>query len=144
MSLYWQHQLRCYVENGGGAHCYRKELWRKWKRLSLSKNQQLHIQATYVQLCYFFSVQYLVYLTSVSFVSQSWKWIVDLFETQICWKNKHLFNLEFSDSFSLQTSYGNIKICMEFDCHQSILRSLLWLHFSCYRSRLDKWGELTW
>ena len=24
--VYWQHQLRCYVENGGGAHCYRKEL----------------------------------------------------------------------------------------------------------------------
>ena len=25
---YWQHQLRCYVENGGNAHCYRKELTR--------------------------------------------------------------------------------------------------------------------
>ena len=24
--LYWQHQLRCYVENGGNAHSYRKEL----------------------------------------------------------------------------------------------------------------------
>ena len=24
--LYWQNQLRCYVENGGNAHCYRKEM----------------------------------------------------------------------------------------------------------------------
>ena len=24
--IYWQNQLRCYVENGGNAHCYRKEL----------------------------------------------------------------------------------------------------------------------
>ena len=23
---YWQHQLRCYVENGGNAHCRRKEI----------------------------------------------------------------------------------------------------------------------
>ena len=23
--VYWQNQLRCYVENGGGGHCYRKE-----------------------------------------------------------------------------------------------------------------------
>jgi hypothetical protein len=23
--LYWQNQLRCFVENGGNAHCYRKE-----------------------------------------------------------------------------------------------------------------------
>ena len=23
---YWQHQLRCYVENGGNGHCYRKEV----------------------------------------------------------------------------------------------------------------------
>ena len=23
--LFWQNQLRCYVEHGGGAHCYRKE-----------------------------------------------------------------------------------------------------------------------
>ena len=23
---YWQNQLRCYVENEGRAHCYRKEL----------------------------------------------------------------------------------------------------------------------
>ena len=23
--LYWQSQLRCFVENGGGAHCYRKD-----------------------------------------------------------------------------------------------------------------------
>ena len=22
---YWQNQLRCYVENEGGGHCYRKE-----------------------------------------------------------------------------------------------------------------------
>ena len=26
--LYWQHQLRCYVENGGKAHCFRKEITR--------------------------------------------------------------------------------------------------------------------
>ena len=25
---YWQHQLRCYVENGGRAHCFRKEITR--------------------------------------------------------------------------------------------------------------------
>ena len=25
---YWQHQLRCYVENGGDSHCYRKEITR--------------------------------------------------------------------------------------------------------------------
>ena len=25
---FWQHQLRCYVENGGRAHCYRKEITR--------------------------------------------------------------------------------------------------------------------
>ena len=25
---YWQHQLRWYVENGGNAHCYRKEITR--------------------------------------------------------------------------------------------------------------------
>ena len=24
--LYWQNQLRCFVENGGNAHCYRKEM----------------------------------------------------------------------------------------------------------------------
>ena len=23
--LYWAHQLRCFVENGGLAHCYKKE-----------------------------------------------------------------------------------------------------------------------
>ena len=23
--IYWQHQMRCYVQNGGGGHCYRKE-----------------------------------------------------------------------------------------------------------------------
>ena len=23
--LYWQHQLRCYIENGGNAHCRRKD-----------------------------------------------------------------------------------------------------------------------
>ena len=23
--VYWQHQLRCFVENGGNGHCYRKE-----------------------------------------------------------------------------------------------------------------------
>ena len=23
--LYWAHQLRCFVENGGRAHCYKKE-----------------------------------------------------------------------------------------------------------------------
>ena len=23
--IYWQNQLRCYVQNGGNAHCYRKE-----------------------------------------------------------------------------------------------------------------------
>ena len=26
--VYWQHQLRCFVENGGKAHCYRKEVTR--------------------------------------------------------------------------------------------------------------------
>ena len=25
---YWQHQMRCYVENVGKAHCYRKEVTR--------------------------------------------------------------------------------------------------------------------
>ena len=25
--LYWQHQLRAYVQNGGKAHCYRKDIW---------------------------------------------------------------------------------------------------------------------
>ena len=25
--LYWQHQLRCYIENGGNAHCRRKDFW---------------------------------------------------------------------------------------------------------------------
>ena len=24
--VYWQHQLRVYIENGGRAHCYRKEV----------------------------------------------------------------------------------------------------------------------
>jgi hypothetical protein len=24
--VYWQHQLRCYVENGANGHCYRKEV----------------------------------------------------------------------------------------------------------------------
>ena len=24
--LYWQNQLRCSVENGGNAHCYRKKM----------------------------------------------------------------------------------------------------------------------
>ena len=24
---FWQHQLRCYVENGGHAHCYRKDMF---------------------------------------------------------------------------------------------------------------------
>ena len=24
--VYWQHQLRVYVENGAGGHCYRKEI----------------------------------------------------------------------------------------------------------------------
>ena len=23
--VYWQHQMRCFVQNGGGGHCYRKE-----------------------------------------------------------------------------------------------------------------------
>ena len=23
--IYWQHQMRCYVQNGGGGHCYKKE-----------------------------------------------------------------------------------------------------------------------
>ena len=23
--VFWQNQLRCYVQNGGNAHCYRKE-----------------------------------------------------------------------------------------------------------------------
>ena len=23
--LFWQNQLRCYVENGGNGHCYKKE-----------------------------------------------------------------------------------------------------------------------
>ena len=23
--IFWQNQLRCYVQNGGNAHCYRKE-----------------------------------------------------------------------------------------------------------------------
>jgi hypothetical protein len=23
--VYWQHQMRCYVQNGRGGHCYRKE-----------------------------------------------------------------------------------------------------------------------
>ena len=23
--LFWQHQLRVYIENGGKAHCYRKD-----------------------------------------------------------------------------------------------------------------------
>ena len=23
--IYWQNQLRAFVENGGGAHCYKKE-----------------------------------------------------------------------------------------------------------------------
>ena len=26
--LYWQHQLRTYIENGGRAHCYRKDFWK--------------------------------------------------------------------------------------------------------------------
>ena len=25
---YWQHQLRAYVQNGGKAHCYRKDIGR--------------------------------------------------------------------------------------------------------------------
>ena len=24
--IYWQNQLKCYVENGGQGHCYRKEI----------------------------------------------------------------------------------------------------------------------
>ena len=24
--LYWQHQLRCFIENGGNAHCRRKDV----------------------------------------------------------------------------------------------------------------------
>ena len=28
--LYWQHQLRAYLENGGNAHCRKKEF--KWKK----------------------------------------------------------------------------------------------------------------
>ena len=23
---FWQHQLRCYIENGNNSHCYRKEI----------------------------------------------------------------------------------------------------------------------
>ena len=23
--VYWQNQMRCFVQNGGGGHCYRKE-----------------------------------------------------------------------------------------------------------------------
>ena len=24
--VYWQHQLRCFIENGVGGHCYKKEI----------------------------------------------------------------------------------------------------------------------
>jgi CO dehydrogenase/acetyl-CoA synthase alpha subunit len=27
--LYWQHQIRAYVQNGGNAHCYRKDMKKK-------------------------------------------------------------------------------------------------------------------
>ena len=30
--VFWQHQLRCFIENGQNAHCYRKEIW--WKNIS--------------------------------------------------------------------------------------------------------------
>jgi hypothetical protein len=29
--VYWQNQMRCYVENGGGGCCYRKEKMKKTK-----------------------------------------------------------------------------------------------------------------
>ena len=36
--IYWQNQLRCFVENGGKAHCKRKEKWNQLKDLKLSFN----------------------------------------------------------------------------------------------------------
>jgi hypothetical protein len=35
--VYWQNQMRCYVENGGGGCCYRKE---KIKPTTTKKNSR--------------------------------------------------------------------------------------------------------
>ena len=41
--VYWQNQLRGYVQNGGHAHCYRKEKNSKWWRKKKKVNTQFYL-----------------------------------------------------------------------------------------------------
>ena len=44
--VFWQHQLRVYVENGSNGHCYRKEVW-VWRGPAHSMEQYVDV------ICYF-------------------------------------------------------------------------------------------
>ena len=62
---FWQHQLRVYVQNGGRAHCYRKDIWSKLSpSLFLPKRKLMFNLFNYY--CYFILVVNFPYSLSQS------------------------------------------------------------------------------
>ena len=45
--LYWQHQLRVYIENGFKNHCRKKRIW-KVKKISSAQACSMNIKQTYL------------------------------------------------------------------------------------------------
>ena len=79
--IYWQNQLRCFMENGGQAHCKRKE---KWKYLAFGSNT---ISLKYRRINF----------KSRSFAQyHSWKWYVNPIKTspmKALWISNKLFEI---------------------------------------------------
>ena len=80
---YWQHQLRCYVENGGNGHCYRKEVWKSRKTLFKKKVflEHPYVQIFMKQLPFLLSMEIYILCLFCLIVDLCWWWIVDLSET---------------------------------------------------------------
>ena len=81
--IFWQNQLRVYVQNGGNAHCYRKEK-KKWLHnteplcmLAMRLNNTFSME----QLCYLFGMEVIFNLLRWPLEDRVDNGTVDLTET---------------------------------------------------------------
>ena len=97
----WQHQLRAYVQNGGKAHRYRKDVGR-WSSSALACYEEENMQIVWkLHIISNFSRWYLTFYLSclISAVRQTWEYLVNLNGTIVVCNKVLLQNIGFSSSF---------------------------------------------
>ena len=80
LELYWQHQLRCFVENGANGHCYKKEFTWVWLGSAFQVKNLWRLWWILCAVCFFLvwkTWSIIVIFQICLVVNWSWRWFVN-------------------------------------------------------------------